>query len=162
MKRALTFVGVFVVLAIILPSCTSELECEPVVVVTGIDYTSDPLSVPYMDVHQVFAENYSGADLSTKLRAEMITVMREKAIQVGEDPNILYECIRATYPDWNVRPNRIPCYAEKCKYANETTWAIAFNRANSFEETTLGHFDLFFVSYATCDTLHHTGCFSTD
>jgi hypothetical protein len=162
MKRPLTYFGALMALVIILPSCTSELECEPVVVVTDIDYTSDPLSVPYTDVHQVFAENYSGADLSLELRAEIIESMREKAIGVGEDPDILYECIRATYPDWNTRPDRIPCYAEKCVYTNESIWAIAFNRANSFEEATLGHFDLFFVSYATYDTLYHTGCFSTD
>jgi hypothetical protein len=162
MRKPLTYLGVLLALAIILPSCTSEPDTEPVVVVTDIDYTSDPLSVPYTDVHQEFAENYSGSDLSSELRAEIIESMREKAIVVGEDPDILYECIRATYPDWDARPDRIPCYAEKCIYTNESVWAIAFNRANSFEETTLGHFDLFFVSYATYDTLYHTGCFSTD
>jgi hypothetical protein len=159
MRKASAFFGAFLAIAIILPSCTSEPECEPQVVVSDIDYTSDPMSVPYSDIHQVFAENYSGADLSAELRAEMIAIMREKAIEEGENPDILYECIIATYPDWNARPDRIPCYAEKCIYTDESTWAIAFNRANSFEEATLGHFDLFFVSYATYDTLYHTGCF---
>jgi hypothetical protein len=159
MKKALPYVGALLALVIVLPSCTSEPECEPVVVVTGTDYTSDPISVPYTEIHQVFAENYSGADLSAELRGEMITIMREKAIEEGEDPDILYECIRATYSVWNTRPNRIPCYAEKCIYTGEPAWAIAFNRANSFVEATLGHFDLFFVSYATYDTLYHTGCY---
>ena len=147
---------------IIVFGCTSlALKCEPVVVVTGEDYTSDPLSVSYQEVHEEFAENYSGADLSIELRDEIIERMKEKAEELGEDPEILYQCIKVTYPDWTERPMRIPSYAEKCIYENESIWAIAFNRANSFEESSLGHFDLFFVASATYDTLYHTGCYGT-
>ena len=153
--------SIVMVLVFFMSGCTKSPACEPVVVVTDIDYTSAPLAVPYTDVHQVFAENYSGADLSVDLRDDIITEMQEKAVEIGENPDVLFECIKATYPDWNERPNRIPCYAEKCVYESEQVWAIAFNRANSFEETSLSHFDLFFVSYATYDTLYHTGCFST-
>jgi len=134
-------------------------ECDPIVVVTNTDYTADPTTVPYSDIHAVFAENYSGADLSIALRDEIIDRMEEKADLIGEEPATLYQCIRATYADWNERPNRIPCYAEKCRYENQAVWAIAFNRANSFDETSLEHFDLYLVSYSTYDTLYHTGCF---
>ena len=85
MRKPFDYVAALLAIAILLSSCTSEPGCEPVVVVTDIDYTSDPMSVPYTDIHQVFAENYSGADLSAELRAEMITMMQEKAIEVGED-----------------------------------------------------------------------------
>lgn len=160
MNKQMIFWGVLMVLIIILSGCTSSvLKCEPVVVVTDIGYTSDPLSVPYQEVHDEFAENYSGEDLSIELRDEIIESMREKAEELEEDAEILYQCIRATYPDWNERPNRIPCYAEKCIYENESIWAIAFNRANSFDESSLDHFDLFFVSNLTYEIRYHTGCY---
>lgn len=149
-------------LIIILHGCTATPEGEPVVIVTNTDYTSNPETVPFTEIHEVFAENYSGADLSIALRDELIARMQEKAADINEDPDVLYQCIRATYQEWNERPYRIPCYAEKCIYQNQAAWAIAFNRVNSFDETAAEHFDLYFVSYASYDTLYHTGCFSTD
>ncbi|UCG29421.1 MAG: hypothetical protein JSV53_07830 [candidate division WOR-3 bacterium] len=142
--------------------CKSTPECDPVVIVSNTDYTSAPETVPFNEIHSVFAENYSGADLSIALRDELVSRMQEKAENIGEDAAVLYQCIRATYTEWNERPYRIPCYAEKCMYQDQSAWAIAFNRANSFEETSLEHFDLFFVSYFSYDTLYHTGCFATD
>lgn len=156
------FWGVLLTFAVIVTGCTSGDICEPVVIITHTDYTYDPLSVPYSTTHDIFANTYSGADLSAELRTQIIDEMRHKAENIGEDPQILYHCIRSTYPDWHARPNRIPCYAEKCRYQGQYIWAIAFNRANSFEEASLSHFDLYFVSYATYDTLYHTGCFGTD
>jgi len=152
------FWGVLMVLIIIVSGCTSALKCDPVVVVTDNDYTLAPLSVPYEEVHDKFARNYSGEDLSIKLRDEIIRNMREKAEEVGADAAILYQCIKATYSDWDERPKRIPCYAEKCIYENESIWAIAFNRANRFEGS-LEHFDLFFVSNSTYEIVYHTGCY---
>jgi hypothetical protein len=160
MNRHMIFWGILMSSLMIVFSCTSSaLKCEPVVAVTGTDYTSNPLSVPYEEVHREFAEHYAGEDLSIALRDDIIELMQEIAEEFGEDPERLYQCIKATYPNWNERPMRIPCYAEKCIYENESIWAIAFNRANSFEEPSLEHFDLFFVSYTTHDTLYHTGCF---
>jgi len=160
MNRRLIFYAVLVASVIAMSGCTStEVKCDPVVVVTGKDYTSDPVSVPYEETHSEFAENYSGADLSVGLRDEIINIMRDKAEELGEDAEVLYQCIKATYTNWNERPNRIPCYAEKCRYEDEATWAIAFNRANSFDEESLGHFDLFFVSIADYEILYYTGCF---
>ena len=156
------FLGVLLTLAVIMIGCTSHEACEPVVIVTNTDYTNDPLSVPYTSTHEIFADAYSGADLSTELRAEIIESMWRRAEELNEDPQILFHCIQSTYTDWHARPNRIPCYAEKCRYEGEYIWAIAFNRANSFDELSLSHFDLFFVSYATYETLYHTGCFGTD
>ncbi len=158
MNKQMIFWGVLMVLIIIVSGCTSALKCDPVVVVTDNDYTLDPLSVPYEEVHDKFARNYSGEDLSIELRGEIIRNMREKAEEVGEDAEILYQCIKATYSDWDERPKRIPCYAEKCIYENESIWAIAFNRANSFEGS-LAHFDLFFVSNSTYEIVYHTGCY---
>ena len=149
-------------LIISLYGCTSTPECDPVVIVTNTDYTSNPETVPFTAIHEVFAENYVGEDLSIALRDELIARMQEKAANINEDPDVLYQCIRATYLEWNERPNRIPCYAEKCLYQDQSVWAIAFNRVNSFDETAAEHFDLYFVSYSSYDTLYHTGCFSTD
>lgn len=162
MKRKHLLWTMLIALMFIVAGCTSALECDPVVVITDTDYTSDPESVPFSEIHGVFAENYSGADLSIDLRDELISRMQEKATDIEEDPLVLYNCIRATYAEWDERPHRIPCYAEKCVYQDQTAWAIAFNRANDFDETALDHFDLYFVSYSSCDTLYHTGCFSAD
>jgi hypothetical protein len=160
MKRK-HFCGIMLLLlAFTMTGCKDSVpECDPIVIVTNTDYTSDPTTVPYNEIHDVFAQYYSGADLSIALRDEIIERMEEKADLIGEDPTTLYQCIRATYADWNERPSRIPCYAEKCMYENQVIWAIAFNRANSFDETSLEHFDLYFVSCTTNDTLYHTGCF---
>jgi hypothetical protein len=160
MRRKHLYGIMLLALIFILTGCGNSVpECDPTVVVTNTDYTADPMTVPYASIHAVFADTYSGADLSIALRGEIIERMEEKAELLGEDPAILRQCIRATYADWDVRPDRIPCYAEKCRYQNQTTWAIAFNRANSFDESRLEHFDLYFVSYSTYDTLYHTGCF---
>ena len=149
-------------ITVILSSCTSTDGCEPVVIYSNTDYTYDPASVPFTATHDIFAETYAGEDLSVELRSDLIEQMQRKAEDIGADPQILYQCIAATYPDWNTRPNRIPCYAEKCRYDGQTIWAIAFNRANSFDEPSLSHFDLYFVSHATYDTLYHNGCFGED
>jgi hypothetical protein len=162
MKRKHLLYTLLIGSILVVSSCTSAPECDPVVIVTNTDYTSDPETVPFADIHEVFAENYSGADLSIALRDELINRMQEKAGDIGEDPTVLYQCIRATYSEWDERPYRIPCYAEKCSYQNQYAWAIAFNRVNSFEETAAEHFDLYFVSYSSYDTLYHSGCFSTD
>ena len=111
------------------------------------------------EVWAEFSEIYSGEDLSMSLRNSIIQDMKEQADSLGEDPELLHQCIRITYEDWYARPMRVPCYAEKCNYENESIWAIAFNRANSFDEETLGHFDVFFVSCVSYDVLFWTGCF---
>jgi hypothetical protein len=162
MKKTVIAGALFFTIMVIVSGCNSTIDCEPIVILTNTDYTYDPESVPFSAIHEIFAESYAGADLSTELRATIIERMWQKAEDIGEDPQILYLCIVSTYPDWNVRPNRIPCYAERCRYQGQTIWAIAFNRANSFDEPSLSHFDLYFVSYATYDTLYHAGCFGTD
>jgi hypothetical protein len=159
MNERMIFWGVLTVLLLTVPQCTSEWTGVPMVVVTDTDYTSDPDAVPYTDIHDEFAEHYSGADLSIELRDEMISSMQEQAFELGENAGTLYFCIKATYSDWDERPRRIPCYAEKCMYEGTAVWAIAFNRANSFEESSLEHFDLFFVTLSTREIVYQTGCF---
>jgi len=139
----------------------TTLRCEPVVVVTGKNYTSDPNSVPYNQIHEKFRDRYNGSDLSISLRSAVIESMKEKAENLSEDPELLEACVMETYTDPEERPRRIPCYAEKATYKNESIWAIAFNRANGFSEGSLGHHDLFFVSIATMETKMHDGCNGT-
>lgn len=159
MNKSLTILSLLTAAVLLIGGCASNLECEPVVVATDTDYTLDPLSVPFQDIHEIFAETYSGEDLSVDLRTELIDRMCQLAEDISEDPQTLRECIVATYPEWNERPDRIPCYAEKCIYLGQAIWAIAFNRANSFDETTLSHFDLYFVSFSSHEVLYNTGCF---
>jgi hypothetical protein len=145
--------------SVIISGCSSELLCDPVVVVSNTDYVGNEYDLPYEDIHAEFAENYAGKDLCVDLRNDLLAVMERKADSLGEDPDIFHECIKATYEDWDARPNRIPCYAEKCLYNSQSVWAIAFNRANNFEEETLGHFDLFYMSCSNYDVLYYGGCF---
>lgn len=159
MKKLLAILPLFFAALLLTGGCASELECEPVVVSTDIDYTLDPLSVPYEEIHEIFAETYTGEDLSVALRDDIIDRMCQFAEDIGEDPQTLRECISATYADWNERPNRIPCYAEKCIYLGQAIWAVAFNRANSFDESSLSHLDLYFVSCSTHEVLYSTGCY---
>ena len=96
MNKQMIFWELVMILIIIVSGCTLALKCDPVVVVTDKDYTSNPSSVPYNEIHDEFAENYSGEDLSSELRDEIIESMREKATELGEDAEILYQCINTT------------------------------------------------------------------
>jgi len=137
-----------------------QLECEPTVVVTGINYSLNPNSVPYDDSHNIFTENYTASDLSIELRDKIIQSMMEKADELGENSTVLYEAIKVIYYDnWDEKPYSIPCYAEKAFYNNESVWVIAFNRANG--PGSIGHFDLYFVSISTLEAQYNSGCEST-
>lgn len=138
-----------------------ELRCEPVVVVTGYNYSSDPKSVPYGEIHSYFSQNYSGSDLSIELRDVIIKNLTDKIFELGENSTILFEAIRVIYNNtWDKRPTRIPCYAEKAFFENESVWVIAFNRANSFVGG-IGHFDLYFVSIPILKAQYISGCNSS-
>lgn len=111
MGKQYIFTGIFFLgFIIIASSCSSGLLCEPVVVVSNIDYVGQEYGLPYGEIHGEFAVTYSGEDLSVSLRNDMLEVMENKADSLGEDPDILYECVKATYEDWSARPDRIPCY----------------------------------------------------
>ncbi|HEX7320946.1 MAG TPA: hypothetical protein VF399_11415 [bacterium] len=148
------------VLCLVLLSCHHvSLRCEPDVVVTNIDYTSDPCSVPYGDAHQKFADNYYGTDLSFDLKNALVDRMAEIADSLGEDGDVLKECVIAAYGDsWDSQPMRIPCYAEKCVYDSSEVWAIVFNRENDYNSNIV-HFDLFFISLDTKAVLYTDGCY---
>ncbi|MCK5772843.1 MAG: hypothetical protein KAH57_03570 [Thermoplasmata archaeon] len=139
---------------------SSMLKLDPVVVATGHDYSGTPNSVPYQDIHDRFAENYTGADLSVEMRDELTDRMAELAEGLGEDGEILKLAIKETYSDLSARPYRIPTYAEKACYNGEDIWALAFNRCNGFEDG-IGHFDLFFVSIPVIDAIYVGGCNTT-
>jgi hypothetical protein len=172
MDKQLT-IGVVLILSILLCGCVSntgkennletdiELNCEPLVVITGYNYTSNPESVPYEEIHSFFAQNYTGSDLSIELRDVIIQNITDKAFGLGENSTILFEVIKVIYNDtWDKRPTRIPCYAEKAFYENESVWIIAFNRANSFIEG-IHHFDIYFVSIPIIKAQYITGCNSS-
>jgi len=138
-----------------------ELLCEPVVVVSGLNYSSDPKSVPYGESHSNFSQNYTGSDLSIELRDAIIQNMFEKTNDLGENSTILIEAIKIIYNNcWYERPTRIPCYAEKAVYNNESVWVIAFNRANGFEGG-IGHFDIYFLSIPIIKAQYISGCNAT-
>jgi len=138
----------------------THLKCEPTVVVTGINYSSNPNNIPYNEAHTRFKENYTGSDLSIELRNAIVQNITEKVEQLGENSPIIYEAIKVTYGDWKERPMMIPCYAEKAIYNDEPVWIIAFNRCNGFEGD-IGHYDIFYVSIQTLETQWYTGCNSS-
>ena len=138
----------------------THLKCEPTVVVTGINYSSNPNDVPYNKAHTRFKENYTADDLSIELRNTIVQNMAVQAELLRENSSILYEAIKVTYDDWEERPFMIPCYAEKALYLDEPVWIIAFNRCNGFIGD-IGHFDIFYVSIQTLETQWYTGCNSS-
>ena len=141
-------------------SLSTGLELDPVVKATGHDYTGDPGSVPYQDIHDEFSSKYRGSDLDAEFRDALSQRMSELAEDLGENGTLLGKCVNATYEDLTVRPNRIPTYAEKCIYNGENIWAIAFNRCNGWEDG-IGHFDLYFVSVPAIEAGWVHGCNST-
>lgn len=155
MKRIIVALTTLMLLA----SCIKEeTPPEPVVVVSGIDYYTNPLNVPYHDAHNAFADYYTGSDLCLELRAEIIEKMSARAESLYQNSDVLQDCIKAIYSDWSARPNRIPCYAERCLYDKFDVWAIAYNRANSFDEESVSHWDLVFVDCNTHLIVLWLGC----
>ncbi|MGA1821400.1 MAG: hypothetical protein ACMUIG_02610 [Thermoplasmatota archaeon] len=138
-------------------SVQNPLELDPVVKVTNHNYTGDPRSVPYQDIHDKFSSKYTGSDVDSEFRDALSQRMSELSEDVGENGTLLRVCINATYSDLTVRPNRIPTYAEKCTYNGEDIWAIAFNRCNGWEDG-IGHFDLYFVSIPVVESGWVHGC----
>ena len=134
---------------------------DPVVLVTGYDHTEDPMAVPYNEVHNLFAQVYTGSDLSVQLRDDIVEVMMQKVEELNESSTIFDHCIEEIYDDMDERPNMIPTYAEKCIFEGEDSWAIAFNRCNGFEDG-IGHFDLYFISISTIESIYVTGCYGCD
>ncbi|MGA1847982.1 MAG: hypothetical protein ACMUHB_01455 [Thermoplasmatota archaeon] len=135
-----------------------DLRIEPVVKVTGIDYSDDPMAISYMDVHDQFSEAYTGEDLSVALRDALVERMKVLVSSLGEDEEIFGYCMNEIYEDMTARPNRIPTYAEKCIFKGEDSWAIAFNRCNGWEDG-IGHFDLYYLSIGSIETIYVTGCY---
>jgi hypothetical protein len=136
------------------------LKCEPIVVISGTNYSSAQNYVPYEEIHKKIAENYSGKNLSLELRNLFIQNILNKTNELGENSTILFEAIKITYYNWSERPNKVPCYAEKAFYNNESVWVLAFNRANGFDDG-LGHYELYFISIPTITIQYQTGCNST-
>jgi hypothetical protein len=136
----------------------ADLKVQPEVRATGIDYTNDPLSIPYTDVHDRFSQVYSGEDLSVEFRDALVERMKEMVSDLGEDEEVFGYCIEELYDDMEARPNRVPTYAEKCTFKGEDSWAIAFNRCNGWEDG-IGHFDLYYLSIGTIETIYVTGCY---
>jgi hypothetical protein len=167
-KRLLSALFAVILLTVVFSGCFEEttkdqeilIKCEPTVVVTGINYSSNPDDVPYDEAHTRFKENYTANDLSIELRNAIVQNITEKAEQLGENSSILYEAIKVTYDDWEERPFMIPCYAEKALYLDEPVWIIAFNRCNGFVGD-IGHFDIFYVSIQTLERQWYTGCNSS-
>ncbi len=137
---------------ILLTGCLSEAEAGPEVEVSEKDYAEDPYYLPYRSAHKNISDAYSGSDLSTELRDELIHKMKTEAEALGEDPEILFEAIRTIYNEsWDEEPMMIPCYAEKCYYDGEEVWAVVFNRANT-PDGDLDHFNGYYVSMELLDT----------
>ena len=170
MKKQFTII-IILLIVVLLSGCVSnneknliediELKCKPVVLVTGLNYSSDPKSVPYGESHSNFSQNYTGNDLSIELRDVITQNIIEKAKDLGENSTILFEAIKVIYNNsWDKRPTKIPCYAEKAVYKNESVWIIAFNRANSYEGG-IGHYDIYFVSVPIIEAQYISGSNST-
>ena len=166
-------IATLIIMGVILTGCIDDnnqeksqntetyMKCEPIVSITGTNYTSFENPVPYEEIHRKIAENYSGNNLSIELRDLYVQHILNKADDFEENSTILFEAIKLAYYDWDERPNKIPCYVEKAVYKNESVWVIAFNRANGFDEGSLGHYELYFVSISTIETQYQTGCNST-
>ncbi|MCK4757692.1 MAG: hypothetical protein KAS67_04505 [Thermoplasmata archaeon] len=133
---------------------TIDLNVNPVVNVSyrsiiDIDihdgYISSEGGVNWRATHKAFNENYSGEDLSIKLRDSIIKQMISDADVQGENSTILLKAIYVCYHNWTERPNMIPCYAERASLNGTEVWAIAFNSALGYGGS-ISHEDMWFIS----------------
>ncbi|MGA1793452.1 MAG: hypothetical protein ACMUHM_05835 [Thermoplasmatota archaeon] len=182
---AVVILSMMIVSVLILQSQGSddvEVTVDPVVVSSGAVYNMSTVhDIDWRDIHHSFERNYSRT-ATAELQLKIITIMLQKAEDIGEDPQELNDCLYSIAhikdnADWN-----IPCYAERAyfqfyetpdgfkadeKYVmehpeidfgqirNETCWIIVFNvRAKG----DMGHIDIYWISTETNERLYYEGC----
>jgi hypothetical protein len=95
----------------------TSMSLKPEVIVTNNDYHQSNFSNTFEEpaIWGEFNDVYGGK-YSDDLRKDIFESMKSQASDLGEDPNVLEECLMATGQFDEVNNNRLPCYAEKAIY----------------------------------------------
>ncbi len=96
-----------------------QSEADPEVVVSEKDYAEYPTSLPFQEAHGEIADAYSEEDVSIDLRDELIGKMKEQAEELGEDPQELFEAIKAVYGETHIQYLFSLSYTEYEDYLKE-------------------------------------------
>jgi hypothetical protein len=136
-KGAKIAIGCVIILIIIISAgasyyyiSTPSMTLEPEVVVTNRLWGQINFSRGYgtPDIWYEFDETYT-SKYSDKLLTEIIESMKEQAEDLGEDPELLEECLLATDQFDDSEYHKLPCYAEKARYEFYTN-----HRGKHFDE----------------------------
>ena len=158
------------------------MSLEPEVIVTNKNYHQSNFSSTFAepDIWDEFNEVYGGK-YSDNLRNEIIESMGSQASELGEDPDVLEKCLKATGQFDSSNNNRLPCYAEKAYYEyytnhkgkddyeieelngtdlgptqNDPCWIIVINWGIGDEP--LGHIKTYAISTEDFSVLYYITC----
>jgi hypothetical protein len=101
----------------------------------------------WTDFCDTYKDKYSG-----NLRSAVIADMERQAEELGEDPEILKDCIAAAGEEGI----KLPCLAEKAKFNNSDVWIIV--SAWGVDKGDLGHICFHIVDTSTFSVLHVESC----
>lgn len=159
----------------------SPLTLEPEVRVTNNTYHQWNFSGFWEPpIWEDFNEEYGGR-YSDRLPEAVIKSMKDQAKELGEDPEVLGQCLDATGQFDESGNNRLPCLAEKAKYEYYTAhigkdwheieelnkselgeteiepcWIIVINWGIS--EEPLGHIKIYIISAIDFEILYYVTC----
>jgi hypothetical protein len=117
----------------------TSMSLEPEVIVTNTNYHQSNFSSTFAepDIWDEFNEEYGGRT-SDNLRDEITESMKEQAKDLGEDPDVLEKCLKATGFFDSSNNNRLHCYAEKANYE----YYINYKGKDDYEINELNETDL--------------------
>jgi hypothetical protein len=164
-KRIITGITLLILILLILSGCLGDenkkengggaytLEVLPEVRISDNNYNESDMGNYFWEppIWDKFCEAYANK-YSEKLQATVILDMKRQAKELGEDPEILGECINASKESGV----RLPCLAEKAQFDNNDVWIIVY--AWGFDKEDLGHIRFFAIDMNTYEELHFQTC----
>jgi hypothetical protein len=137
---------------------TVQVTVLPVVRITNNNNSERNLSIlDYNSIRDNFTKAYNG-NYSDELREKIEDIMRNKTIELGEDPEILFNCINATgtYKKSVFSRLYLPFLAEKAKFDDKDVWILAF--IWGFQKDDLIHHRFYVIDYKTYEELFYFSC----
>jgi hypothetical protein len=134
-----------------------NLTKKPVVKKSSTDYNYDSFRDSFPDTSSLkrIGKAYAGI-YSEEIKNELISYMKRKVKQIGEDENLFTECFGLTGCSGTASVS-LPTYAEKAKYEGKEAWIIQL--VWGIDPQDLSHYKCFAFETDKMDTLDYYRCY---